>query len=93
MWMAVCLISVLGFKLGVEFMRLNLSAADSQHRHTSQDIYEVRTFLKTSFQNFTSVSHFMGTSASFFSPRVRAESSRMKHNGNLVLGPLPGARR
>lgn len=50
MWIAVCLISVLGFKLGVEFMRLNLSAADSQHRHTSQDIYEVRTFFKTSFK-------------------------------------------
>lgn len=44
MWMAVYLISVLVFKLGVEFMRLNLSVADSQHIHTSQDIYEVRTF-------------------------------------------------
>lgn len=63
MWMAVYLISVLVFKLGVEFMRFNLSAADSQHIHTSQDIYEVRTFLK----NFISKFHFCVTFHGYFS--------------------------
>lgn len=44
MWMAVYLVSVLLFKLGVEFMRLNLLVVDSQHVHTSQDIYEMMIF-------------------------------------------------
>lgn len=35
MWMAVYLISALLFKLGVEFMRLNLLVVDSPHIHTS----------------------------------------------------------
>lgn len=63
MWMAVYLVSVLLFKLGVEFMRLNLLVVDSQHIHTSQDIYEMMIFLL----NFISKFHFCVTFHGYFS--------------------------
>lgn len=94
MWMAVYLVSVLDFKLGIELMRLNLLVVDSQHIHTSQDIYEMMIFFIKLHFKISFLCHISWVLQHlFFSPRVRAGSSRMKPNDNLVLGPLPGARR